>query len=228
MRTRWTITATLTLILVFSAGCSPLLSPARSSVAPPATLTPRAALPSTAVPAVSVTLTPQAFSLDLTPLPTPSALPPLELPTAPAYPQGMQVWDGLPTYPAESRPDFYFRVWFDPASWALTTNQFGYPVLANRSLAGCVLGPAVGRGLPFSGSVDHEVRRIGAVTYQVSTASVSGVTPFVNYAGGNGVIYTAFEVAFVDQAELCLTAAEGVLGTLSSVPLSEATAIPGQ
>ena len=44
------------------------------------------------------------------------------------------MWDGLPTYPAESQPDFYFRLRYDPASWALVTDQFGHAVLASRAL----------------------------------------------------------------------------------------------
>jgi hypothetical protein len=138
----------------------------------------------------------QPFALDLTPLPTATALPTLALPTQPAFPQGTQVWDGLPTYPSESRPDFYFRLLYDPGAWALTTNQFGYPALASRNITGCSLAPAVGRGLPLSGSAAHEVRQIGDVTFQVSTVSVGGAARFVNYAGGDGVIYTAFEASF--------------------------------
>jgi hypothetical protein len=139
----------------------------------------------------------------------------------------MQVWDGLPTYPAESQPGFYFRVQYDPSIWALTANQFGERALANRNLTACVLAPAAGRGLPLSGRVDHEVRRIGAVTYQVSTVALNGVTRFVNYSGGDGVIYTAFEVVFEGQEVVCLQAAEQVLGTLHSVTLIEATPVTG-
>ena len=96
------------------------------------------------------------------------------------------MWDGLPTYPAESQPDFYFRLRYDPAAWALTTDQFGYPALASRSLPGCLIGPAAGRGLPLSGSVDHDVRKVGDVTYEISRASLGGVARFVSYAGGDG------------------------------------------
>jgi hypothetical protein len=216
--------APLTILLVLNAGCVPLFG-SPTAVGPVQTFTPAALAPATLEPTESSTVTPQPFALDLTPLPTATALPPLELPTQPAFPQGTQVWDGLPTYPAESRPNFYFRLLYDPNAWALTTNQFGYPALASRSIAGCSLAPAVGRGLPLSGSVAHEVRRIGEVTFQVSTASVGGAERFVNYAGGDGVIYTAFEVSFPDSAEACLAAVEFVLGTLRSVPSLEATPV---
>ena len=161
----------------------------------------------------------------MTPLPTATALATLELPTQIASVQDFQVWDGLPTYPAESRAGFYFRLRYDPAAWALTTDQFGYPVLASRNVPNCVLSPAAGRGLPLSGRVDHAVRRIGAVTFQVSTASVGEVTQFVNYTGGDGVIYTAFEVATHEQTDACLQSAEAVVGTLSSVAASLATPV---
>jgi hypothetical protein len=49
------------------------------------------------------------------------------------------------------------------------------------------------------------------------------VIRFVNYTGGDGVIYTGFEVQVDDMADLCLPAAEGVLSSLRSVPSTEAT-----
>lgn len=220
------IAAVLIPSLALSAGCAPLLSAAGPSVEPAETFTPILISP-TGPPTKSPAASPEPFALELTPLPTPTALATLTLPTQPAFPQEMQVWDGLPTYPAESRPGFDFRVRYDPAAWALTTDQFGFPVLGSRTMAGCVLTPAQGRGLPLSGSVDHEVRQVGGVTFQVSSAFEGGVMKFVNYAGGDGVIFTAFEVSFQDQAEACLAAAEGVLGTLSSIPLQEATPVPG-
>ena len=135
------------------------------------------------------------------------------------------MWDGLPTYPAESQPDFYFRLRYDAAAWARTTDQFGYPALVGRSVPGCLIVPSTGRGLPLSGSVDHDVRQVGDVTYQVSRASLGGVVKFVNYAGGDGRIFTSFEVSFQDQADACVQLAESVLGTLRSVPLDEATPV---
>ena len=135
------------------------------------------------------------------------------------------MWDGLPTYPAESQPDFYFRLRYDPASWALITDQFGHPVLASRAVPGCLIGAAGGHGLPLSGSVDHDVRQLDEVTYQVSRVSLGGRLQFVNYAGGDARIFTSFVVSFQDQSEQCLQSAETVLGTLRSVPLDEAAPV---
>jgi hypothetical protein len=221
------IVGTWTILLVLNAGCIPLFAepPTMDSVQ---TFTPAAPLPAILEPTAISTDPPRPFALDLTPLPTATALPTLELPTQPAFPQGTQVWDGLPTYPSESQPDFYFRLQYDPSAWALTTNQFGYPALASRNISGCSLAPAVGRGLPLSGSAAHEVRQIGEVTFQVTTVSLGGAARFVNYAGGHGAIYTAFEVSFSDSADACLAAAEGVLGTLRSVPNTEATPVASQ
>lgn len=228
MRRGWTFAVTLVVAPAFVAGCSPLWAGPQTWVAPAESSTSPAGAARPNISAEAPMTTPAPFALELTPLPTPTALPALELPTQAAVPGGVQVWDGLPTYPADSKPDYYFRVQYDAASWALTSNLFGEPVLANRSIADCVLGPAAGRGLPLSSSVDHEVRQIGAVTYQVSSVSLGGVVRSVNYAGGDGVIFTAFEVSFTDQADVCLQAAETVLGTLRSVPTDEATPITDQ
>ena len=168
-------------------------------------------------------VTAEPFALELTALPTQTALPTLELPTQAGPEAGTHVWDGLPTYPAESRPDFYFRLHFDPNAWALTSDQYGYPVLAHRDITDCVITPAAGRGLPLNSTVDHDQRRIGGINFQTSTAYVNGVRQFVNYAGGNGIIFTAFQVSLDLQADRCLAAAEVALGTLGSVPVLEAT-----
>lgn len=223
MNNRRKIPILLVALAVVSAGCGPMLFGPTQTVGPIETFTPIIVPSSTAGGQAEATLTAGPFALDLTPLPTPTALPTLDLPTQPAFPQDIQVWDGLPTYPAESRPDFYFRLRYDPAAWALTEDAYGQPVLASRQLQGCLLGLAAGRGLPLSGSVDHEVRTVGDVDYQISTVSLNGKAQFVNYSGGDGVIYTGFEVSFADQSEACVTAAEAVLGTLRSVPAMDAT-----
>jgi hypothetical protein len=88
-----------------------------------------------------------------------------------------------------------------------------------------MVGPAEGRGLPPAGDVQHEVRRLGAITFQADTASVGGAARFVNYTGGDGAIYTAFQVAFAESVQPCIAAAEVILGTLSSVHATEATPI---
>jgi hypothetical protein len=141
------------------------------------------------------------------------------------YPPALQIWDGLPTYLAESKPGYYFRLHFDPAVWALTTDQFGFPALGHRQVPGCMIAPTSGRGMALNATVDHDVRHIGAISYQVDTAYVNGVRQFVNYSGGEGNIYTAFGVTFQDQADQCLTDAETVLAGLRSVAVSQATPI---
>jgi hypothetical protein len=218
-------TRLIALVLILTAGCSPLALSPESPVSPTPTSTP--VIPVVVTLSAPATDTPTAglFLLSLTPLPSATALPTLVLPASPSVPLDLQVWDGLPTYPAESQPDFYFRLRYDPASWARTTDSFGEPVLANRSLSDCMIKPASGRGLPLSASVDHDVRKVGDVTFQIGRASVGGVLRFVTYAGGDARIFTAFEVSFLNQADLCPPAAEYVLGTLRSVPVSEATPV---
>ena len=157
----------LSLLLILNAGCAPVMAPAPVPTTP--TSTSIAALVVTLAPPPTETPTPGSFLLSLTPIPSATALATLVLPPSPSIPLDLQVWDGLPTYPAESQPDFLFRLRFAPNDWALLTDQFGYPVLASRELPGCLIGPAAGRGLPPSGSVDHEVRVVGDVTYQIST-----------------------------------------------------------
>lgn len=211
-------------VLLVSASCLPSSPP--SSLPPTEGPTNIVAAPPSLTPSRPTdTAAPGPFVLDLTPLPTPTALATLALPSPPSPLLGDQVWDGLPTYPADSRPDFYFRLRYDPLAWALTTDQRGYAVLVSRNVAGCVLGQAAGRGLPQSAQVDHEVRMLGGLTFEISRVTANGVTQFVNYAGGNGVIFTAFEATFQDRTEDCLQTAEAVLGTLRSVPVSEATAV---
>lgn len=177
----------------------------------------------TASAAPSQTFTAEPFALHFTPVPSETPLPTLELPTLPPNPPVLQIWDGVPTYLAESRPGLYFRLRFDPNLWALTTDNFGFPALGHRRISDCVISPAAGRGLPLNATVEHNVRKIGTISYQVDTVYVNGVRQFVNYTGGDGNVYTAFEVAFQDQADQCLMDAEGVLGTLKSVPVSQAT-----
>jgi hypothetical protein len=167
----------------------------------------------------------EPFTLDLTPLPTQTALPTLVLPTEPARIPSVQAWDGLPTYPAESHPGYYFRVQFDPQSWALTTDQYGAPALAHRAITNCIVSPTQGRGLPLNATTEQEIRKIGDISYQISSVSVNGVKQSATYSGGDGRIYTAFQVAVEDRPDQCLLEAETVLGTLTTIPVSEATPI---
>jgi hypothetical protein len=89
-----------------------------------------------------------------------------------------------------------------------------------------VLAPSFGRGLPANLNVEHDIRKIGAVEFEVNTVNLNGTRQFVSYNGGDRNIYTAFDVNFVDNADLCLQEAEVVLGTLTSVKVSSATPVP--
>lgn len=180
----------------------------------------------TTAPAPSQTFTPEPFAVQFTPVPTETPLPTLELPTEVRFPPEKQIWDGLPTYLAESKPDFYFRLRFDPDVWALTTDNFGFPALAHRAIPNCIITPASGRGSTLNVTVERDTRRIGAVSYDINTVYLNGVKQYVNYAGGDANIYTAFQVSFVDQSDQCTADAETVLAALTSVPVSQATPIP--
>jgi hypothetical protein len=135
-------------------------------------------------------------------------------------------WDGTPTYLAESIPGFAFRVTYAPELWALTTDQFGFPALAHRTIPGCVISVASGRGLPLNMTVEHEMLNIGDVTLDVGNVFENGVLKFVTYTGGNGTIFTGFQVNFEGQAEECRADAFAVISTLTSVPTSQATPTP--
>ncbi|HET6845697.1 MAG TPA: hypothetical protein VFH29_02625 [Anaerolineales bacterium] len=219
------LATSLVVLLAFSAGCAPV-PPSPEAPAPP-TSTSTELVPLAITLSVPATDTPTAgaFLLDLTPLPSATALPTLILPPSPSVPLDIQVWDGLPTYPAESQPDFYFRLRYDPAYWARTIDALGSQILASRTVNECVIKPMAGRGLPLNGNVDHGVRIVGDIDYDISRVSVGGMLQFVTYAGGDARIFTAFEVHFTGQSDVCLPAAETVLGTLRSVPLSEATQV---
>lgn len=162
------------------------------------------------------TNTPAATSTD-TPLPT------LDLPTEAINAPARAVWDGVPTYPGESTPGFAFRVTYDPDLWALTTDQFGFPALAHRNLAGCIISETSGRGLPPTLTVEHDVLRTDTVTFDVGIALENGVKKFVTYTGGDGNVITAFEVSFTEQSDACLADAVTVISTLRSIPASQAT-----
>ena len=157
---------------------------------------------------------------------TETSLPPLELPTEIRNPPPKMVWDGTPTYLGDSKPGFSFRVTYDPDLWAVTADQFGFPSLAHRDIPGCVISVTAGRGLPPNIAVEHDVLSVGNVNFDVATALENGVKKFVTYTGGDGIILTAFEVSFQEQADACLADAVTVLSTLRSVPVSQATPQP--
>ncbi len=170
--------------------------------------------------------TPLPTATQILSTPTDTPLPTLELPTEIVNAPPRMVWDGAPTYPAESRPGFVFRVTYDPDLWALTSDQFGFPALGHRLVPGCVVSVTSGRGLPPSMTVEHEMLDTGQVTFDVGNVFESGVLKFVTYTGGNATIITAFQVNFEEQTDRCLADAVTVLSTLTSVPASQATPTP--
>ena len=169
------------------------------------------------------TETPAPTQTQILPTLTDTPLPTLELPTEIVNAPQRLVWDGLPTYPGDSTPGFVFRVSYDPDLWALTTDQFGFPALAHRTIAGCVISVAAGRGLPANMSVEHDVLSLGDANFDVGNVFENGVLKFVTYTGGNGTIITGFQVNFEERTEECRAEAVRVISTLTSVPASQAT-----
>ncbi len=227
------VMAILSLVTVLLAACAPAST---AMPIPVATDTPERVLigsqvvaspteVSAATPTPAETATPVPFVLDLTPLPTESPIPTLELPTEVARPPALQAWDGLPTYLADSTPGYDFRVLFDPQAWALAIDAFGAPALVHRAITNCIISPTTGRGLPPNATVQQETRKINGISYQISAISLNGTQQSVIYTGGDGRILTAFEVALEAEPSQCLLEAETVLGTLESVPASQATPI---
>lgn len=155
---------------------------------------------------------------------TDTALPTLDLPTEAVNAPTLAVWDGVPTYPADSTPGYAFRVTYDPDVWALTTDQFGFAALAHRTITNCVISVTSGRGLPVSMNVEHDVLYVDSnTTFDVGTAYENGVKKFVTYTGGDGNIITAFQVSFDDPSDACIADSVTVISTLRSVPVSLAT-----
>jgi hypothetical protein len=201
------------------AGVESLPTPSATDVAPQALSIPaETEPPETPTPHASETPT---ITPTFGPTPTETLLPTLELPPEEAILPSRGVWDGVPTYLGDSQPGFHFRVTYNPGLWAVTQDQFGYPALGHRDIPYCVITPVGGRGMPPGVQVEHDLRTIGNVKYEVNTVLLNGVKQFVTYLGGDGVIFTGFQVNFVDQVDACLADAETVLGTLVSVPESQ-------
>lgn len=172
------------------------------------------------------TSTPQPTPTRILPTPTETSLPPLELPTEIPGAPALLAWDGTPTYLGDSQPGFAFRVFYNPEVWALTQDQFGYPALGHRAIPYCVISVTSGRGLPANVSVEQDILYTKTITFYVGTAYENGVKKFVTYTGGDGRIFTAFQVTFEEQADECLADAQTVLTTLQSVPAFLATPTP--
>jgi hypothetical protein len=154
---------------------------------------------------------------------TETLLPTLELPTLATNPPAAAVWDGLPTYLADSQPGYYFRLRYDPEVWALVSDQFGQPALAHRRIQYCTITPASGRGLPQTMQVEHDILYEGKLTLNVSRVYENGVLKLTAYQISDGTIFTGFEVGFVTEGETCDANALVVLKTMESVPISQAT-----
>ena len=223
------IISTLSLFLV-SACAAQSTSIQREEIVTPAPSQGLAAQQILASPSVeSPTFTPTISASTQIPAATTSTetpLPPLELPTLLANPPSLLAWDGTPTYLGDSKPDYLFRVRYDPEIWALTTDSFGYPAIGHRSIAYCVIAPAFGRGLPANMNVEHDLRKLGSIEFEINTLFLNGIRQSVTYLGGDANIYTGFEVTFAENADLCLQAAEVVFATLTSVKVSQATPVP--
>lgn len=169
---------------------------------------------------MAVLPSPTGSSLPLTETP----LPPLEPPPPEAGALPMESWDGLPTYLADSAPDTYFRVNFNPHLWAKMEDQFGQTVLAHRDIPYCVITPITGRGMPAKFNTQRETRKVGAVEYEVNLVYQDDVLKFAAYYGGiPGELYTGFQVSFEEQSETCIQEAETVLASLRALPRSFAT-----
>lgn len=177
-------------------------------------------------PTLEPTITPQPTPTRILPTPTETPLPPLELPTEIPGAPALLAWDGAPTYLGDSQPGFSFRVFYDPEIWALTQDQFGYPAIGHRTIPYCVISVTSGRGLPLNVSVEQDILYTKTITFSVGTAYENGVKKFVTYTGGDGRIFTAFQVSFEEQADECLADAQTVLTTLQSVPAFLATPTP--
>jgi hypothetical protein len=161
--------------------------------------------------------------------PTETLIPPVEIPTEATNAPARMNWIGEVTYPGDSQPNTMFQLTYDPDVWAQTLDQFNVIVLAHRKIEYCTIAPYAGRGVPMNWSVERETRTIGALEFEVSRISDNGVPQFVTYVGGDKIIYTGFQVTFVDQRETCLGAAEAVLSTLRSIeatPTPEPTSTP--
>jgi hypothetical protein len=173
-----------------------------------------------------VTATAPPASTQIVATPTDTPLPTLDLPTEVVNAPEQMVWDGTPTYLAESTPGYAFRVTYDPAVWALTTDQFGFPALGHRTIPGCVISVTSGRGLPLNLTVEHDVWDTGNAVFDVGNVFENGALKFITYTGGNQNIITGFQVSFEEQPDECRAHAIAVLATLIAVRSSQATPTP--
>jgi len=189
----------------------------------------------TAPPSETPTRIPTQTALpSATPLPTigvtatETYLPTLELRPLETMEPALDVWDGQPTYLGDSQPGFFFRVKFNPRVWGLTQDSYGQPALGNRFIGYCILAPGGVRGMPPGMQVEHDTRQLGPLFFEINTVLTNGQRQFVTYQAqtADRIIFTSFQVNFVDEIDACLTDVESVLATLTSIPESQATPIP--
>lgn len=201
-----------TILLLAVAGCSPAM--------PGEAMTEPLLLEPVNTPTLSPSETPPTEPPTPTPSPT---LPPTATPTeTPPFPQSggpvPGVWTGQPTY-VESRPVMYFLVTYDDTLWEYRPEaEMGLPGLVHRLIPGCILFPTVGRGLSPEWTVEHTFRLIGNLNYEVTLAYRNNQPEFASYYGGDGIVFTGFQVSFTEQMDACLQDAELVLATLTSTP----------
>ncbi len=183
-------------------------------------------LPLTATASNTPAPTPTVPTSTPAPTATETLLPPLELPTLAVNPPALAVWDGTPTYLADSQPGYAFRVSYDPELWGLVTDPLGQPALGHRSIPYCTITPTEGRGMPPSVRIEHEVIYPADLSIDVGSAYQDNVLTFVTYQVSDRTILTGFVVNFQEQSEACLADALAVLSTLRSVLASQATPRP--
>lgn len=221
------LTTISSLLIIALSACGPALLPTPLPLVVQETPTPAPSATSTSAP----TQTPLPSTTPLPTIgvtPTETLLPPLILPTLKIVEPVQNVWDGLPTYLADSLPGYYFRVKYDPEVWGLTQDSFGQPALGHRNIEYCILAPGGVRGLPPGTQVEHDTRELGSLSFEINVVLQQGVRQFVTYQAqtADRAIFTSFQVNFVNEIDACLAEAEVVLATLTSVLESQATPIP--
>jgi hypothetical protein len=214
------------LMMLITACAAPPSTP--QIVEPQTPLASATPLPPTPIPTDTQAATPttRPSATATVPTPTETLLPPLDLPTLAVNPPPRSVWDGTPTYLADSAPGYAFRVLFDPEVWGLVTDQLGQPALGHRTIPYCIITPTQGRGLTPAMRVDHETIYPEELTIDVGRAYQNDALVFVTYQVSDGTVLTGFVVDFQEQSEACLADALAVISTLRSVPLSQATPQP--
>lgn len=185
--------------------------------------TPTKTLIPTLTPFPTATVTPP-------PTVTPTLLPPIELPTEMPFAPFRETWQSEPSLPNDIERDLNFTVLYDPDLWALTNDQFGFEVLAHRTIPYCQIEKARASGLSPGYTAEQGYKQVGGIYFQTVSVSLNGQLIYVNYYGGRGKeALTVFGVAFEEQPDICIADAEKVLSTLQFInitPTPEATLPP--